>query len=328
MPKSTARIIDVFDDELREVTYDQFSKYENSPVQRNHPKRATESKHQNKLNKFRTRHRVVFAVKLSVDAYDPTTGITWDAGTIFLVDGHTRREYWNKWADECPFTLLVHMSVVSTMEEVRDEYYAHDNTDNVEKNSDLAYGATRSWDTILKNDLFKVMPITWASYFTKSKEFPRAAGWKGPDFINGYRLWKEELLFLNDINWSNKIKLPASLTCASLIFLKANDMNETSKDIVKRVYANKFTGPDDDDKLDAITNILEWIKNTPKEDMAHNFNTMGHLVERFCYWLKQAEKESRGESRLQKYGGKVETTPTKDCFVKMIDNLSNLKQAA
>lgn len=62
--------------------------------------------------------------------------------------------------------------------------------------------------------------------------------------------------------------------------------------------------------------------------MAHNFNTMGHLVERFCYWLKQAEKESRGESRLQKYGGKVETTPTKDCFVKMIDNLSILKQAA
>mgnify|MGYP006101556099 CR=1 FL=1 len=44
--------------------------------------------------------------------------------------------------------------------------------------------------------------------------------------------------------------------------------------------------------------------------------------------VKQAEKESRGESRLQKYGGKVETTPTKDCFVKMIDNLSNLKQAA
>ena len=36
MPKSTARIIDVFDDDLLEVTYDQFSKYENSPVQRNH----------------------------------------------------------------------------------------------------------------------------------------------------------------------------------------------------------------------------------------------------------------------------------------------------
>ena len=319
MPKG--KRIHTFSDKIVHMTYEQFMKLENAPVQRNHRNRAREKKHQDKLRCLKEYHRVVFAVKLTENAYDPTSGIEYPAGTIFLVDGHTRREYWNEYAEEYPAELIVHMKEVASIEEVRDAYYSHDAGDNVEKNSDLAFGATRSWGVVLRKELYKTMPITWASHYAKEDEFPKVTGWKGPEFINGYRLWKKELLFLNDITWWPKSKFPASLVCAALIFLKANDLSEKSTSVVKRIWDNDSQGRDADDRYDAVSNILNWITQAEKDDLAHNFNTMPGLVERFCYWMEQAHKELDGADRLHKYGGRIkDETPTKDCFVKRINS--------
>ena len=321
MPNPKAKRIITFEDKIVYMTYKQFESLQEAPVQRNHEKRAAEKKHQDKLRHFKEYHRMVFAIQLTDDAYDPTTDITWTAETIFLVDGHTRREFWNKYATEYPDKLIVHIKKVSSIAEVRDAYYSHDAGTNVEKNADLAYGATRSWNTTLNTNLFKVMPITWSSYYTKQDEFPLVTGWKGPDFINGYRLWKQELLFLNSISWTTKYKIPASLTCAALIFLKSHDLSDTSKDIVKRLWTNRYNGPDENDNLDAVTQIIDWIKTADKDSLAHNFNTMPGLVERWCYWMVQAHKEADGGDRLQKYGGRADgSTPTKDDLVKQINS--------
>jgi hypothetical protein len=320
MPKG--KRIHTFNDKIVQISYEEFMRLRNAPVQRNHEKRAKEKKHQDKLRFLKDYHRVVFAVKLTADAYDPTSGEEYPAGTIFLVDGHTRREYWNEYAEEYPAELIVHMKEVASIEEVRDAYYSHDAGDNVEKNTDLAYGATRSWGVVLRSELYKVMPVTWASHYAKSDEFPKVTGWKGNDFIHGYRFWKQELLFLNDITWRTTTKaFPASLVCAALIFLKANDLSAKSTSIVSRIWADDFQGRDAEQRLDAVTNIRTWLdKVATKDDLAHNFNTMPGLVERFCYWMEQAHKELDGADRLQKYGGRTNDTPVKDCLVKRINS--------
>ena len=83
MPKG--KPIHIFYDKIVRMTYEQFAKLENAPVQRNHKNRAKEKKHQDKLRCFKEYHRAVFAVILTENAYDPTSGIEYPAGTIFLI---------------------------------------------------------------------------------------------------------------------------------------------------------------------------------------------------------------------------------------------------
>jgi hypothetical protein len=307
--------------EMQTISIENFNKLEPCLVQRNHEKRAKDKKTQEKLKILQEQHKLVIVAILTRDSYDPVTGITWPAGTVFLIDGHTRREYWNKYADtsQKPDSVNRVLFEVNDVAALRNLYYSFDNSTNIEKSADLAYGATRYLQYELTNlKLFQVMPITWASHFSKPQEFTVPAGFKGEDLINAYRLYQQELLFLDTIKWTTKYKIPGSLTCASLIFLKAYKLSEQSKTIVRSMYTNKFEGPDDEDRVSAITHVIEKLKDTGY-DWAHNYNTMPVLVEEFAYWMNQSYEERKGKEFLSKYGGSRTKKCTIDSLCKKIN---------
>ena len=317
---------------LPKMTYDELQRPLTAPVQRNHEKRATEPKNREKLSVLQPWHTIVWTSKLTREAYDPLSGKTYRAGDEFLVDGNMRREFWNNYArNGVPKYVRFVRVFADNIEEVRDHYYSHDGALNTEKSVDLAYGATRNLEYELTPRLYKVMPITWASHFTSKEEFPKAAGFDGPAMINAYRLWRVELVFLDSIKnnkgtWAKCIQ--ASMITAALMFLKANEMSQNSKDIVTRLFTNAFAGPDENGTVDAVTHMLEWVKNGDKEEWQHNFNTMPKHVEKMLYWMCQAEKELNGTDRVQHYGGARKDTPITDKIAKTIQNLRLLKQAA
>ena len=54
--------------------------------------------------------------------------------------------------------------------------------------------------------------------------------------------------------------------------------------------------------MDAVTHILEWLKDKNAE-FAANFKTIPVLTEKFLYWLNQAYLEdTTGKERLEKKG--------------------------
>jgi len=308
------------------MTYEELQRPLTAPVQRNHEKRAKQPDNQKKLSVLQPWHTIVWTSKLTRDAYDPLSGKTYRAGDEFLVDGNMRREFWNKYArNGVPKSVRFMRVFADTMEEVRDHYYSHDSKLNAEKSIDLAFGATRFLEYELTPKLYKVMPITWASHFTSKEEFPKKGGFEGPEMINAYRLWKDELLFLDSIKWENTIQ--ASMICASLMFLKASEMSQNSKDIVTRLFTDDSDGRVNG-IFDAVTHMLKWVQNGDKTEWQHNFNTMPRHVEKMLYWMCQAEKELNGGDRVQHYGGSVKDTPVMDKITKTIHNLRLLKQAA
>ena len=313
---------------LPKMTYDELQRPLTAPVQRNHEKRAKEPKNQEKLSVLEPWHTIVWTSKLTRDAYDPLSGKTYRAGDEFLVDGNMRREFWKKYARNGVPKYVYFMRVFAdTMEEVRDHYYSHDASLNTEKSVDLAFGATRFLEYKLTPKLYKVMPITWASHFTSKEEFPKVSGFDGPPMINAYRLWKDELVFLDSIKWDKCIQ--ASMICSALMFLKANEMSQNSKDIVTRLFTDGYTGKDANNNPDAVTHMLKWVQNGNKEEWQHNYITMPKHVERMLYWMCQAKKELNGTAHVQHGGGgSIVKTPVTDEVVQTIRNLRLLKQAS
>ena len=151
---------------IRPYDYDGFLLLEQSPVQRNHKKRAGEKKVFEKLNRLLPQHTMIATAELTCDAFDPVTGKQWYKGQVFLIDAHTRREFWKQGlSDFVPENLTSQHYKVDSIEAVRDLYYTFDNSASAEKSSDLAYGACRYLNMPLKNtNLYQVTGLTWAAH--------------------------------------------------------------------------------------------------------------------------------------------------------------------
>lgn len=294
---------------IRSYDYDGFLLLEQSPVQRNHKKRAKEKKVFDKLSKLLPQHTMIATAELTCDALDPVTGKQWYKGQVFLIDAHTRREFWkNDDSDFLPEKLISQHYKVDSIEAVRDLYYTFDNSASAEKSSDLAYGACRYLDMPLKNiNLYQVTGLTWAAHYYDQKQFPKTGGYDGNGLIVIYREFKKEVLFLDSFAWASKNKIekfPHPLKTASLLFLKRHD-NDVARSIVKRIYTNKFSLPDDEGREDAVTECLNWIKNKDAK-FAANYDSIPVLTDGFLYWLHQAYLEqTEDKERLYKKGNSI-----------------------
>jgi len=289
--------------EIKVFSYQEYLEIQNCPVQRNHVKRAHDKKTREKLQHLQPQHVYIATAELTEDSYDPTNGVTYLKGQIFTIDSHTRREFWKLgFSDFIPESLISQHFKVKSISELRDLYYTFDNTANTEKSADLAYGACRYLETPLKNHkLYQVTGLTWAGYFYDSKQFPKTSGYDGNGLIVLYREFCEEIKYLDSISWSNKLDIPHPLKTAALLFLKKNN-NEEGKFIIDRIFRNRFNGPDDKDRVDGVTNLLDWVKDK-NADFAANFKTIPVLTESFLYWMNQQYLEdTQGKERLVKKG--------------------------
>jgi hypothetical protein len=302
--------------EVDTVSWEEFDAIRDCPVQRNHEARAKDPKFQEKLKNLIPPNVVGYSCLLTEKAEDPTIldneGKTkvWPKGTEFLTDIHTRREYWRKYSSSRPAEIMLIRSFVPTMGDIREQYYAHDNSRNVERGSDLAYGAVRGLGYGFKtNRMYKVMPFTWASYYMDPKTFEKNSGFDGAKFSLTYSetYFKNEALFLDSLTFDKTItKAQGSLLCASLLFLKKANINGDivlAQDIVKRLFAYDPTGKDKDGLWDGVTQALRWIVDPklPKETWNTNWNTMNNLVGNFIYWMNQAlSEQKRDKKRLKK----------------------------
>ena len=295
-----------FDDCCGIVPYS-FAEYlqlKTCPVQRNHVKRARDKKTKEKLGILLPQHTFIATAELTQDSFDPTNGETYKAGTVFLVDSHTRREFWKLGeSDALPERLTSQHYKVASIADLRDLYYTFDNTTNTEKSADLAYGAARYLGVEFKNHkLYQVTGLTWAAHFYSKQQFPKTSGYDGDKLIDVIKEFTHELLFLDSFIWDKKIDIPHPLRSAALMFLKKYNCDEYSRKIVQRVFQDEFAAKDDSRRLDAVTHILEWLKDKNAE-FAANFKTIPVLTEKFLYWLNQAYLEdTTGKERLEKKG--------------------------
>lgn len=285
-------------------SFEEFLLLKTCPVQRNHIKRARDNKTKEKLQTLLPQHTFVATAELTHDSYDPTNGETYKAGTVFLVDAHTRREFWKLGeSDFVPEKLTSQHYKVKSISKLRDLYYTFDNTTNTEKSADLAYGAARYLGVEFKNHkLYQVTGLTWAAHFYSKQQFPKTSGYDGDKLIDVIKEFSKELLFLDSFIWDRKIDIPHPLRSAALMFLKKYNCDEYSRKIVQRVFQDEFAAKDENRRLDAVTHILEWLKDKDA-DFASNFKTIPVLVEKFLYWLNQAYLEdTTGKERLEKKG--------------------------
>lgn len=295
-----------FDDCCGIVSYS-FAEYlllKTCPVQRNHVKRARDKKTKEKLGILLPQHTFIATAELTQDSYDPTNGETYKAGTVFLVDSHTRREFWKLGlSDAVPEKLTSQHYKVASIADLRDLYYTFDNTTNTEKSADLAYGAGRYLGIEFSNHkLYQVTGLTWAAHFYSKQQFPKTSGYDGDKLIDVIKEFSRELLFLDSFIWDKKIDIPHPLRSAALMFLKKYNCDEYSRKIVQRVFQDEFAAKDNNKRLDAVTHILEWLKDKNAE-FAANFKTIPVLTEKFLYWLNQAYLEdTTGKERLEKKG--------------------------
>ena len=295
-----------FDDCCGIVPYSfvEYLRLKTCPVQRNHVKRARDKKTKEKLGILLPQHTFIATAELTQDSFDPTNGETYKAGTIFLVDSHTRREFWKLGeSDALPERLTSQHYKVASIADLRDLYYTFDNTTNTEKSADLAYGAARYLGVEFKNHkLYQVTGLTWAAHFYSKQQFPKTSGYDGDKLIDVIKEFTHELLFLDSFIWDKKIDIPHPLRSAALMFLKKYNCDEYSRKIVQRVFQDEFAAKDDNRRLDAVTHILEWLKDKNAE-FAANFKTIPVLTEKFLYWLNQAYLEdTTGKERLEKKG--------------------------
>ena len=295
-----------FDDCCGIVPYSfvEYLRLKTCPVQRNHVKRARDKKTKEKLGILLPQHTFIATAELTQDSFDPTNGETYKAGTVFLVDSHTRREFWKLGeSDALPERLTSQHYKVASIADLRDLYYTFDNTTNTEKSADLAYGAARYLGVEFKNHkLYQVTGLTWAAHFYSKQQFPKTSGYDGDKLIDVIKEFTHELLFLDSFIWDKKIDIPHPLRSAALMFLKKYNCDEYSRKIVQRVFQDEFAAKDDSRRLDAVTHILEWLKDKNAE-FAANFKTIPVLTEKFLYWLNQAYLEdTTGKERLEKKG--------------------------
>ena len=290
------------------VSWKEFDAIHDCPVQRNHEARAKDPKFQAKLENLIPPNAVGWSCILTEKAEDQTILdnkgkiVEWPKGTEFITDIHTRREYWRKYSSSRPAEIMLIRSFVSSIGNVREQYYAHDNSKNVERGSDLAYGAVRGLGYRFEtNRMYKVMPISWASHYIDPKTFEKNAGFDGAKFSLAYNetYFKNEALFLDSFAWNKVImKAKGSLLCASLLFLKKMNLinrGDLGKKIIKRLFTGNSIGVFPDGRYDAVTNALDWIKIAPSDAWACNWNTMHDLVGTFLYWMNQSILEEDAE---------------------------------
>lgn len=284
-------------------SYEEYLKLKTCPVQRNHVKRARDNKTKEKLQTLLPQHTFIASAELTQDSYDPINGETYKAGTVFIVDSHTRREFWKLGeSDALPERLTSQHYKVASIAELRDLYYTFDNTTNTEKSADLAYGAARYLGVEFKNHkLYQVTGLTWGAHFYSKQQFPKTSGYTGDKLIDVINEFSQELSFLDSFIWDKKIDIPHPLRSAAILFLKKR--NDTySRKIVQRVFQDNFESKDDKGRADAVTNITEWLKSKDA-DFAANFKTIPVLTEKFLYWLNQAYlEETVGKDRLEQKG--------------------------
>lgn len=299
--KTTVDLTDGID--TIKIDFAQFEQVIQCPVQRNHNKRAKEKKTREKLSTLQSQHCCVAIAVLTQDSYDPTSGVTYLAGNMFMIDGHTRREFWRLgYSDRIPSQLLATRFYVATIRELRELYYTFDNSSNVEKPSDLAYGACRLLNLQLKNHkLYDVGAFTWAAHYHNKNLFTKAAGYDGHGIINIYSLFRSEVEFLDSFKWETPYRVPGPLRSAALLFLKKYN-DDAAKEIVRRVLTNDFYQRDANGKYDAVTHMILWLVK-PGEEWAQSYATIPVFMEKFLYWFNQAHLEAtKGKERVAKKG--------------------------
>ena len=297
------------------LTLEEFFKLLRCPIQRDESLltgRAGNKSIQRKFKKLLPEHCEVIAAILECDITDDETGKIYKQGTIFLIDGHTRRVIWaleydenkGKWVDMLPEEVGVTYYYVDSYTQLADLYDHFDNASSAEKTADKFYGACHTHGFELSNPkLRQVMAIQYAAHKMYPKVFTSPKGMSVSDFSQVAKRFKNPLMVLDKVG-NGKFKKPKKkggytlgttpLITALLMAFKKHDVQlDANGECSHKLFeiANQLNDGycQQGERMDGVSHIItEWKEDLLIPEKPFNFNTIDKELSFVLYWIEVA----------------------------------------
>ena len=322
-----------FQKKLGVLTLEQFFQLVRCPKQRDEVMRSQQPKVRKKFKKLLAEHCDVIAAIATEDITHEKTEKVYKKGTVFLIDGHTRRVIWvneykegqGNWCDHLPEEINVTYYYISSYKELCDLYDHFDNSSSTEKTADKYYGACKVNEFELTNPKLKqVMAIQYAAH----KLYPTV--FTSPKAMSTYDLeevafrFKDALLALDKVgggtfkkgkNKKSYTMATTPIICALLMAFKKHgvrlDENGTCShplfEIAQKLNKGHLNNTADDGRMDGVSHIVnEWTYDLLIQEKPFNFNTIDKELSFCLYWI---EAHLTGK-RLEKIGSPDKKTWT------------------
>ena len=297
------------------LSLEEFFKLLRCPIQRDESLltgRAGNKSIQRKFRKLLPEHCEVIAAILECDIKDDETGKVYKKGTVFLIDGHTRRVIWSleydenkgKWVDMLPEEVGVTYYYVDSYTQLADLYDHFDNASSAERTADKFYGACHTHGFELSNSkLRQVMAIQYAAHKMYPKVFTSPKGMSVSDFSQVAKRFKNPLMVLDKIG-NGKFKNPKKkgnytlgttpLITALLMAFKKHDVKlDANGECSHKLFeiANQLNDGycQQGERMDGVSHIItEWKEDLLIPEKPFNFNTIDKELSFVLYWIEVA----------------------------------------
>ena len=139
-----------FEKNVGTLTLKQFFELLRCPKNRDEVFRSLQPKVRRKFKKLLAEHCDVIAAIATEDILHEKTGKVYKKGTVFLIDGHTRRVIWTNeyeeglgnWCDHLPEEINVTYYYIASYKDLCDLYDHFDNSSSTEKTTPVPFIST------------------------------------------------------------------------------------------------------------------------------------------------------------------------------------------
>ena len=311
---------------VNKIPVAEFLSYPSVPMQRNTEERAKTNKVKKMLRVLKPTHLEVALVVLNnTDTY---YGKTYEKGWTGIVNGNTRRFYWqNNLTDRIPSHVLATIYGVNNMEEVRDIYNQYDNPDQMERNQEKVfgllvnvYGFTPTCEKIICGEI--ITALNFSCHVLDPKM------WNQPKTNSDHLLFQLGT-FLEEIKMFDKIckrrsNWDQALVATALLALKKYGNNPKLIDCLTRIDERNMNTCGSE--WDGATHIcLEWENTKRFPVKGTNWDKAGGFKETVSFALYWVENYINGV-KLKQLGFNWKETYLKwfDKQNKVNNNLSKL----
>ena len=260
-------------------------------------------------NQTSTLTEVAIAV-VAEDFEDPDTGILYNKGDWYIVDGNTRKHYWLMYPEKAKAITAItgKMHYLRSMEDVRYAYYPYNNAKSTEKASELLQGLARRYNWAPRQITFAnggyKSSLDWAAY---------TPGEDKPDVFKAFHICFEGLKVLDSIPQSGNHTItkpnleslksqaiigacllaarfhPNNLKLHDLVYRLATiDMNEINNAIAKgeldpvQIIAVEYTN--NSCRRNKNSNAEPWLKGLARST---KFESQAVQMDFLMYWINK-----------------------------------------
>lgn len=306
------------------IPYDEFLKIDEFIRQRDTEGRAKKTRLKKNLEILLRDHlSVTVGVLLNDCDYDD---IKYSEGQQFLIDGHTRRYFWeNGKSDTVPKEVYAITWGCSSMEEMVGFYERYDNSTAAEKGNDKLIGAYMYEKMDITNKkLKKTMAIGWAAHYYDKGTFKNGMSLGVKEIGAVVKTFKDQILILDKIvgpkgslatksGHPNKWDFHNAILAASLIALKSwnvtMDNNPESNKLVKTLIQINSGNKNDQNvaKMSGVTHVVREFQGQGKtltknsaNEICFRLNDIKKAISFVLYWI-DAEMANKSQTHAVKW---------------------------